>query len=82
MATILTSVRGQKPPSGMGRFFSSTNLNRYRKLTSGAIAEAEQHQLLKDLAEEVNAFKREAHVAAGQASVFRENKGPQAGGGI
>ena len=82
MATIHTSIRGQKPPSGMGRFFSSTNLDRYRKLVSGAIGEAEKHQLLKDLAEEMNAFRREAYGAADQTSAFHENIGPHAGGGI
>jgi hypothetical protein len=82
MATIRTSIRGQKAPSGMGRFFSSMNLDRYRKLVSGAIGEAEKHQLLKDLAEEMNAFRREVHGAADQASAFRENIGPHASGGI
>jgi hypothetical protein len=66
----------------MGRFFSSTNLDRYRKLASGAIAEAEQHQLLKDLAEEMNAFRREALGAVNRTPVFRENITPQAGGRI
>jgi hypothetical protein len=82
MATIHTSIRGQEPPSGMGRFFSSMNLDRYRKLVSGAIGEAEKHQLLKDLAEEMNAFRREAYGAADQASGFHDNIGPHAGGGI
>ena len=82
MATIHTSIRGQKPASGMGRFYSSTNLDRYRKLISGAIGEAEKHQLLKVLAEEMNAFRREAHGAAYQASAFHENIEPHAGGGI
>lgn len=54
----------QKPGSGMSRFFSPANLDRYRKLASGAIGEAEQHELLQDLVEEMNAFRREARVAA------------------
>jgi hypothetical protein len=55
----------------------------YRKLASGAIGEAEQHQLLKDLAEEMNAFRREARVAAGgQLRLFEENIASQAGGQI
>lgn len=82
MAIIHTSIRGQERPSGMGRFFSSTNLNRYRKLVSGAIGEAEKHQLLKDLAEEMNAFRREAYGVGDQASGFHENIGPHAGGRI
>ncbi|HVT30540.1 MAG TPA: hypothetical protein VHE81_21200, partial [Lacipirellulaceae bacterium] len=56
--------RRQQPTTGMSRFYSPTNLDRYRKLASGAIDEAEQHQLLEDLTEEMNAFKREALVAA------------------
>ena len=82
MVTIHTPIRGQKPPSGMERFFSSTNLDRYRKLVSGAIGEAEKLQLLKDLVEEMNAFRREAHAADDQASALHENIGPHAGGGI
>ena len=48
----------------MARFFSRSNLDRYRKLASGKIGEAEQRQLLEDLAGEMRAFKREA-LAAG-----------------
>jgi len=44
----------------MARFFSQSNRDRYRKLASGTISQAEQHQLLDDLAEEMDAFKREA----------------------
>jgi hypothetical protein len=82
MATLHTNIRGQKPPSGMERFFSSTNLDRYRKPASGAIAAAEQHKLLKDLAEEMNAFRREARGAANRQPVSHENIGRQAGGRI
>ena len=66
MATHHTNIRGQKLPAGMERFFSSTNLERYRKLANGTIAAAEQQALLKDLAEEMNAFRREARGAAEQ----------------
>jgi hypothetical protein len=45
---------------GMDRFFSPTNLERFRKLASGQIGEVEQHQLLDDLAEEMKVFRREA----------------------
>jgi hypothetical protein len=83
MATLHTQhIRVQKLTSGMGRFFSWKNLGRYRKLASGAIGEAEQRQLFKDLAEEMNAFRREAHGAAYRAPVFHENIGPRAGGRI
>ena len=54
----------KKPAPGMARFFSRLNLDRYRKLASGKIGQAEQHQLLEALAEEMSAFKREA-LAAG-----------------
>jgi hypothetical protein len=50
----------KRPALGMARFFSRSNLDRYRKLASGKIGQAEQHQLLEDLAEEMSAFKREA----------------------
>jgi hypothetical protein len=76
-------VRAQKPAAGMSRFFSLANLDRYRKLASGAISEAEQHQLLEDLAEEMNAFRREARVAAvNRRSAFNNNLGSQAVGQI
>jgi hypothetical protein len=48
----------------MSRFFSQANLDRYRKLASGTMGEAEQHQLLIELAEEMNAFRDEARLAA------------------
>jgi len=58
--------------SGMSRFYSSTNLNRYRRLASGAISDAEQRQLLEDLAEEMNAFRREARTGTiSQQSAFK-----------
>ena len=57
-------IRLKKPVPGMARFFSRSNLDRYRKLASGKIDQVEQHQLLEDLAEEMSAFKREA-LAAG-----------------
>ncbi len=66
--------RAQEPGIGMSRFFSPVNLDRYRKLASGTIGEAEQHQLLEDLAGEMNAFRREACAAAGdRRSVFKES---------
>jgi hypothetical protein len=50
----------RKRAAGMARFFSKSNRNRYRRLASGTISQAEQHQLLEDLAEEMDALKREA----------------------
>jgi len=64
----------------MRRFLSPTNLDRYRKLASGAIGEAEQHQLLEDLAEEWNAFRREARLTAvNRPPPFEKSIGSQAG---
>jgi hypothetical protein len=54
------NIRIRKRAAGMARFFSRSNRERYRKLASGMISQAEQHQLLEDLAEEIDAFKREA----------------------
>ena len=53
-------IKTPDPATGMARFFSRSNLDRYRKLASSAISQDEQHQLLDDLAEEMDAFKREA----------------------
>ena len=52
----------QETEIGMGRFFSPTNLDRYRRLASGVLDEAERHQVLEDLAGEMNAFRREAGI--------------------
>lgn len=54
------SIRMRKPAAGMSRFFSQANRDRYRKLASTATSPDEQHQLLNDLAMEMDAFKREA----------------------
>jgi hypothetical protein len=62
------NVRILNPPAGMARFFSQSNRDRYRKLASGTISQAEQHQLLDDLAEEMNAFKREARCCLSPAA--------------
>jgi hypothetical protein len=56
----MKTITMQKRTSGMARFFSKSNRDRYRKLASGTISRVEQHQLLDDLAQEVDAFKREA----------------------
>lgn len=73
----------QQPSAGMSRFYNPVNLNRYRKLASRAISEAEQHQLLKDLAKEMNAFRREARmVAVNQRSALKEKFDSQAVGQI
>jgi len=54
----------QELDAGMGRFFSPTNLDRYRKLASGALDETERHQIMEDLAREMNVFRHEARIAA------------------
>ena len=53
--------------TGMGRFFSLTNLDRYRRLADDETAAAERSRVLKALAEEWSAFTREC----GKASVAR-----------
>ena len=58
----------RKSSAGMARFFSQSNRDRYRKLASGTISRAEQHQLLDDLAEEMDAFKREARCSLSPAA--------------
>ena len=57
--------------AGMARFFSKSNRDRYRKLASGTISQAEQHQLLDDLAEEMDAFKRETRCCLSPATANR-----------
>ena len=54
------SIRVRKPAAGMSRFFNDSNRDRYRKLASSTISHDEQHRLLRDLAKEMDAFKREA----------------------
>jgi len=58
----------QKRASGMARFFSKSNRDRYRTLASGTISRVEQHQLLDDLAQEMDAFKREARCCLSPAA--------------
>jgi hypothetical protein len=48
-----------KSETGMARFFSPANLDRYRKLDSEAIGDVERQQLFDVLAKEVSAFRRE-----------------------
>ena len=73
-------IGGKNPARGMARFFSPSNLDRYRKLASGKIDKAEQHRLLADLAGEMRAFKREAlaagsHRTAGGSIVSQSRDG-------
>ena len=49
---------------GMARFFSPANLDRYRKLASGAVDETERHRIMNDLAKEMQSFRCEARMAA------------------
>jgi hypothetical protein len=54
----------RKPAAGMARLFSQSNRVRYCKLASGMISQAEQHQLLEDVTEEMEAFKRRLAAAS------------------
>ena len=49
---------------GMGRFFSSRNLRRYRSLMNAKINVGERVQILKALAEEWDVFARESRTAS------------------
>ena len=62
------NIRIRKRAAGMARFFSRSNRERYRKLASGMISQAEQHKLLEDLAEEIDAFKRVARCCLSPAA--------------
>jgi hypothetical protein len=68
MSVAQKNIKMQKRGAGMARFFSQSNRERYRKLASGMISQAEQHQLLEDLAEEIDAFKREARCCLSPAA--------------
>ncbi|WJR75683.1 hypothetical protein [Bradyrhizobium sp. NP1] len=68
MTTAHKNTRIRKRAAGMARFFSQSNRERYRKLASGMISQAEQHQLLEDLAEEMDAFKREVRCCLSSAA--------------
>lgn len=62
--------------AGMARFFSSANLDRYRKLASEAISDVERLQVLDMLAKEVSAFR---HESKSQTSRKRESCGLSSG---
>jgi hypothetical protein len=64
----IQNIAVRKRAAGMARFFSKSNRDRYRKLASGTISQAEQHRLLYDLAEEMDAFKREARCCLSPAA--------------
>jgi hypothetical protein len=68
MTVAHKSIRIRKRAAGTTRFFSLSNRERYRRLASGMISQAEQHQLLEDLAEEMDAFKREARCCLSPAA--------------
>lgn len=54
----------RKSDGGMARFFSPTNLDRYRKLASGVVDDTERHQIMEELAREMDSFRREARITA------------------
>ena len=49
---------GKAQNKGMDRFFSSTNIDRYRSLAGGKIDAIERRRVLKALAHEWGAFTR------------------------
>jgi hypothetical protein len=51
---------------GMNRFFDPRNIDRYRKLASSGIDATERRRVMQSLAEELNAFRQEAHTSASQ----------------
>jgi hypothetical protein len=57
-------VPGNAPENGMGRFFSPTNLGRYRSLVDDKNTADERTRVLKVLAEEWGAFMRECRTAS------------------
>lgn len=56
---------GKTSENGMGRFFSPTNLGRYRRLAGDKIDAAERNRVLKVLAEEWGTFARECRIPSG-----------------
>jgi hypothetical protein len=56
-------VSGNGSENGMGRFFSPTNLRRYRRLVDDKTNAGERTRVLKVLAEEWGALTRECRTA-------------------
>jgi hypothetical protein len=54
-------VAKEQYKTGMARFFSPKNLDRYRKLAAGPVDVIERRHVLAMLAEELRAFRRESH---------------------
>lgn len=80
--TISTTqqIGAPEPTTGMRRFFSPKNLRRYRRLANGGIGQEEQRQLLKNLAEEMDAFRHEAYGTAVEPPPLQKDNTSQAGG--
>jgi hypothetical protein len=57
-------ARWHASETGMGKFFSPTNLGRYRSLVDDKTSAAERSQILTTLAEEWGAFTRECRSAS------------------
>ena len=55
---VRCDAAGKESENGMGRFFSPTNLGRYRRLAGNKIDAIERNRILKLLAEEWGAFAR------------------------
>lgn len=58
------SVEPHRSEVGMQRFFTPTNLDRYRKLASGTVNDPEWKQIMGELAKEMTEFRCEARGVA------------------
>ena len=59
--------QGNTPEVGMDRFFSPTNLGRYRRLAADESDDTERNRVLTMLAEEWGVFTRECRVGGGNS---------------
>jgi hypothetical protein len=62
MNSVQRVVSEKVPEIGMGRFFSSANLDRLRRLASDGIAAVERKRVLEMLNKEWDAFVQECRV--------------------
>jgi hypothetical protein len=68
----------RKSEAGMQRFFTPTNLDRYRRLASGTVNDPERHQIMEELAKEMSAFRCEARGAMVGRRPFDDDTGSKA----
>jgi hypothetical protein len=62
MNSVQRVISENVPETGMARFFSSANLDRFRRLASDGIATAERKRVLQMLNKEWDAFVQECRV--------------------